>query len=397
MFLILVAGLTLVALAFVLLPLLRPPIHDPAADKRRALRSAHAAGALDAEELRERLQALPPEPAQPKRAGLPLLLSMALIVPLASFGTYLAVGTPQALDPAARAPAQPTPETMDAALAALERRLESNPDDLEGWILLARSKRSLERFEEAAAAFDRAYRLDPENVDLMVGQAEAQVLASEDRRWQGEPLALLQRALERDPSHAQGRWLAGVAAIQTGRADEAARIWEGLLAEMPPEAEAFNALRNQVNQARQMAGLEPLPATAMPAPASIAAAPPETPAAGEAPGPRLEVEVSLDPALAAQVPQGAVLFVFARAVEGPRAPLAIQRLSAASLPATVVLDASMGMVAGLDLTTQTQVTVGARISASGNAVPQSGDLEGLVSPVEVASGRARVQIDRLLP
>ncbi|MCG6118504.1 MAG: tetratricopeptide repeat protein [Aquimonas sp.] len=397
MFLILVASLTLVAIAFVLLPLLRPPVDDPAADKRRALRQAHATGALDEAELRERLQALPPEPRQPARAGLPLLAALAVILPAASVLTYLSVGSPQALDPASRVAAPPSPETMDAAIAALEQRLQANPTDLDGWILLARSKRSLERFEEAAAAFDRAYRLDPDNVDLMVGQAEAQVLASADRRWGGEPLALLQRALERDPSHGQGRWLAGVAAIQSGRADEAARIWEGLLAEMPPEAEALNALRNQVNQARQMAGLDPLPATATAAPLPISAAPSAVSPATDAAGPRLEVEVSLDPALAAQVPPGAVLFVFARAVEGPRAPLAIQRLAADALPATVVLDASMGMVAGMDLSSQTQVTVGARISASGNAAPQAGDLEGLASPVAVDSGRTRVQINRVLP
>jgi cytochrome c-type biogenesis protein CcmH len=92
-----------------------------------------------------------------------------------------------------------------------------------------------------------------------------------------------------------------------------------------------------------------------------------------------------------------VLFVFARAAQGPRAPLAIQRLSAASLPTSVLLDQSMGMIEGMNLGAFPEVVVGARVSASGNATPQAGDLEGLTDPVAVSVGRARVVIDRILP
>ena len=131
------------------------------------------------------------------------------------------------------------------------------------------------------------------------------------------------------------------------------------------------------------------------APASATAVGDPTATAGE--GARIEVQVELSAELAGRAAPDAVLFVFARAPQGPRAPLAIQRLSAASLPATVVLDQTMGMIAGMNLGSIPEVVVGARISASGNATPQSGDLEGLSAPLQVSTGRARVVIDRVLP
>jgi cytochrome c-type biogenesis protein CcmH len=396
MFWILAAVLGIAALAFVLRPLLKPPVLDAHADKRRALRAAHTAGALDADELKQRLLALPAEPAAPPRASPALLLALAALLPALAVGLYLQVGTPAALDPEAATRQAPAPTTVEEAIAALEARLEAEPSDLEGWVLLGRSRRAQEQFAQAEAALERAHRLSPEDPEILIDYAEAKALAGPQRRIEGEALALLERARRIDPDNARARWLLGVAAMQADRPAEAAELWQGLFDEMPADVPARAALGRQLNDARQRAGLPPVDLAA----ATAAAPTQSTPTPGQsedASGPRIEVAVSLDPALASEVPEGAVLFVFARAPQGSRAPLAIQRLSAASLPATVVLTNAMGMIAGMNLASQPQVVIGARISASGNAAPQSGDLEGLTAPIAVADGRAEVRIDRVLP
>lgn len=398
MFWILAAVLGIAALAFVLRPLLKPPALDEHADKRRALRAAHAAGALGADELRARLSALPPEPLPPK-APLGLVLTLAIAVPALSVGLYSVVGTPSALDPSAHV-APPAPTTMEEAIAALEARLEAEPNDVEGWVLLGRSRRAQEDFAAAEAALARAYGLASDNVEVQLDYAEAKALATPSRRFTGESLSLLQEAYAREPGNARAGWLLGIAAMQDGRPAEAATLWEPILAQMPADAPARPALTRQINDARQQAGLAPLPepevpAVASTAPASATAVGDPTAAAGE--GARIEVQVELSAELADRAAPDAVLFVFARAPQGPRAPLAIQRLSAASLPATVVLDQTMGMIAGMNLGSIPEVVVGARISSSGNATPQSGDLEGLSAPLQVSAGRARVVIDRVLP
>lgn len=388
MFWILAAMLGIAALAFVLRPLLKPPVLDEHADKRRALRAAAAAGALGEDELRERLQALPVEPA-PQRTPIAVVLAMAVLVPTLGFGLYLQVGAPEALNPAAHV-APPAPTTMEEAIAALEARLAAEPNDVEGWVLLGRSRRAQEDFAAAEAAMAKAYALAADNVEVQIDYAEAKALATPSRRFQGESLELLQQAHAREPGNARAGWLLGIAAMQDGRPADAAQLWEPILAQMPADAPARPALTRQINDARQQAGLAPLPEASAPTAAA------STPSA-ESTGARIEVEVELAAELAAQVPADAVLFVFARAPEGPRAPLAIQRLSAASLPTTLVLDQSMGMIEGMNLGTFPDVVVGARISASGNASPQSGDLEGLSEPLPVSAGRARVVIDRVLP
>lgn len=394
MFWILAAVLGIAALAFVLRPLLKPPMLDEHADKRRALRAAADAGALEAAELHQRLAALPPEPARMK-PPVPLLLLLAALVPGLAFGLYLSVGSPQALDPANRVAAA-APATMEEAIAALEARLESRPSDIEGWVLLGRSRRSQENFAAAEAALARAYQLGPDNNEVLLDYAEAKALATPTRRFAGESLALLEKAYQREPDNARAGWLLGIAAVQDGRPADAAALWQPILEQMPADAPARPALTQQINEARRQAGLAALPDA--PAPATSAQAGSTSAAsAGADGGVRLVVEVEIAPELAEQVPANAVVFVFARAAEGPRAPLAIQRLAAASLPTAVVLDQSMGMIEGMNLGAFPEVVVGARISASGNATPQSGDLEGLTDPVQVSAGQARVRINRVLP
>lgn len=412
-FIALAAAMLVAALWLALRPLLSTPV-DPRTAQRRALDQALAAGILDAAEHAAKRAAIDDAPAAPTPAAArPWLLAGTIGAALAAgtLAVYLTQGTPAALDPAAlTAPAESG--DLDTLLEGLRTRLAETPDDPPGWALLARGYRSVGRIADAADAYARAIALAPTDADLMVEGAETLALSRPDRSLAGEPKALLARALGIAPEHQRGLWLLGIAHAQAGEFEPAISTWTRLSGLLEPGSEVATAVAEQITQARQRlggddaeAGPEPGPAEA---PASIAAPvteePVEVPQAPSAPATAadigtLTVIVDLDPSLAARVPEGATLFVFARAAEGPRVPLAIARLPATGFPLTVRLDDSNAMVAGMTLSSQPRVVVGARISASGNATPQPGDLEALSDPVEHANlgGPLRLTIARVLP
>ncbi len=402
-FSLLAAAMLLVALAFVLLPLLRSR-GDAEAAKRRAIEQAQRAGVMSEKEAKQKLAELGPGTSAraPSRA---VPAALALLIPLLAIVLYRYVGEPRALDPVWRdavaattpqadgAPAANAPD-MEQAIAGLAERMRQDPDDLEGWMLLGRAYKTMERFEPAREALSNAFRLAPDNPDVMIEYAEAQVLASESRRFQGESLELLTRAVELQPDSQRGLWLLGIAAYQAGNFTQSVQVWERLLAGLPADAEPRAQLIERIADARQRADLEPLANTPSAAPATQAPASP-TPAAD---GPKLTVTVDIAPELKAKIGASDVLFVFARAAEGPRMPLAIQRLSASSLPVTVTLDDSTSMMPALKLSTVPQVVVGARVSKSGQATPQSGDFETLSAPIaNTHSEPLTLTIDRVVP
>lgn len=409
-FIALAAAMLIAALVLVLRPLVSTPV-DPRAAQRRALDQALAAGVLDAAEHAAKRAALDDTAAAPApAAGRSWLLAGTIGVALAggTLGVYLTQGTPAALDPAAlTAPA--ASGDLDTLLEGLRTRLAETPDDPPGWALLARGYRSVGRIADAADAYARAIALAPTDADLMVEGAETLALARPDRSLAGEPKALLARALGIAPEHQRGLWLLGIAHAQAGEYEAAISAWTRLSQLLEPGSEVASAVAEQIAEARQRlaagtgAAMAGSAATDAPGPAATpaTASSPRAPSAPDTAADvgTLTVIVDLDPAIAARVPAGATLFVFARAAEGPRVPLAIARLPATGFPLTVRLDDSNAMVAGMTLSSQPRVVVGARISASGNATPQPGDLEALSDPLEHASLDAplRLTIARVLP
>lgn len=411
LFIVLAAAMLVAALILVLRPLLSTPV-DPRMAQRRALDQALAAGVIDASEHAAKRAALDALPAPRASAARPWLLAAAIALALSggTLGVYLTQGTPAALDPAAlTAPAAPA-QDLDSLLEGLRARLAEAPEDPQGWALLARGYRSVGRIAEAADAYARAIALTPTDADLLVEGAETLAMSRPDRSLAGEPSTLLARALAIAPEHQRGLWLTGIAHAQAGELEPAIATWTRLVAQLEPGSEVARAVAEQIAEARQrLGGVEPEtgptpePVAVEPAVAATVADGAET-AAGTAPArgtaaASVTVVVDLDPAIAARVPAGATLFVFARAAEGPRVPLAIARLPAAGFPVTVTLDDSKAMVPGMTLSSQPRVVVGARISASGNATPQPGDLEALSDPVVHAEldGPLRLTIARVLP
>jgi cytochrome c-type biogenesis protein CcmH len=290
---------------------------------------------------------------------------------------YLLVGTPTALDPRTTR----APETIGDAIAELEAALAREPQLAEGWVLLGRAYRADGRAAEARDAFGRAARLLPDEADVQVEAAEARALAAPGRRIDDEALAMLARALGLQPRHQRARWFLGIARRQRGEAAEAAALWESLLADV--DARTAASLRPQIDAARAEAGLPPLP-------------PPAAGGNGESvEAAAIRVRVTVAPELAARIPDGATLYVLALPLDGPRMPVAVERLPAAGFPREVVLDDGDGPMPTARLSQAGRVAVEARVSMSGDAAPQAGDLR---SPArEAQAGEAlELVIDRVV-
>jgi cytochrome c-type biogenesis protein CcmH len=417
---VLLAGLMLLAaLAFVLLPLLRHgrgAAAPAAAARRRALDDALAAGVITAEEHLAKLAGLEQQdlgnataPPPRSRSAFHAALLTLLLLPAAAIGLYSHLGNVRALDTAVMDAGRamngaPGPD-MDQAVQGLADKLAKNPDDVDGWVLLGRAYKSMERFAEARDALKNAYDRAPNEVEIQVDYAEALALAGETRRIEGRARELLDGALKTDPNHQRALWLLGIADYQAQNYASAVARWELLRGMLPPEAPVRESLERQIADARQRGGLG---AAAPDAPAQTAGvesstaggtapATAATPATGAA-DVRLSVTVSLAPKLHDKAPAGASVFVFARAASGPPMPLAVQRLTLADLPAKVELTDAMGMLPTMKLSQFPEVVVGARISASGNAKAQSGDLQTLSAPLDVNS-KATIDlvIDQVVP
>lgn len=308
-----------------------------------------------------------------------LALLLAFALPPVAIALYAWYGAPQAL--------APTPDAqldMAAATAQLRAKLQRSPDHPEGWVLLAQAYASMNRPLDARDALGRALQLKPDDPDIMVGWAEADAQAKPEHRIDGEARSLLQRAVALQPDHQRGLWLLGISDYQLGHYDDAAANWRRLLPLLPPGSKLAVAVNAQIAmaqaraQGKTQAQVETIAGAAAEQAARVASSGKVDAASTSAAA--LKVEVKLDPKLAVKVSPGDTLFVFARAIDGPSMPLAVARLHASQLPAMVTLTDAMAMSPQLKLSMFPRVQVSARISKSGDALPQTGDLEADAKP-----------------
>lgn len=315
------------------------------------------------------------------RARPALGAGLGVALALATLALYLGLGTPRALQTEQRR----APQTLADAVTQLEAELERDPNQIEGWRLLASAYTAEGLAVKARDAYARALKLAPDNPDLLAEAAEARALATRERRFDEGAVAMLEHALQQQPMHQRARWFLGIAQRQANRPADAAKTWEPLLAVVQPGTAA--SLMDQINGARKDAGLEPL---SLP----TATAAPDAAVAG---GPGLKVRVELAPALKAKLPASASVFVLARQDGGPPMPVAVEKHPLAAFPLEVVLDDGDSPMPTMKLSQLPKVQVLARVSASGNAIPQPGDLAS--APQSVASDRKDtvvVVIDRVV-
>jgi cytochrome c-type biogenesis protein CcmH len=397
MFFLIAASMIAAALAFVLVPLLRhrrsTSTGASSARRLRALDEALAAGVIDADEYAGKRAAMPTTagavPTRPSRTAFAAVLLVTLLLPATAMLLYRMVGAPQALDPA-NLVAQPAtsangdhgPE-MAQAITMLAARLKQHPDDAEGWALLGRAYQATNRAAESLDAFRHAHELAKDNAVSTVEYAQALAMLAPDHRIEGESRQLLEDVLKTDTQNQRALWLLGISDYQAKHYDAAIARWNVLLPLLAANSDVADGVKKQIADAEALRDGKAPAQTFAPATSSSVAATTEPASAMSASEPRLTVKVALDPKLKDRLDADATLFVFARAASGPPMPLAIQRLKAGQLPLTVTLDDSMGMLPTMKLSMFAQVVVGARVSKSGNALPQSGDLQALSAPIEV--------------
>ena len=330
--------------------------------------------------------------------GTAAAIVFALLIPLAALGMYLWVGEPDGMRPeAAAAEHQATPKEVDEMVSRLAARLEKNPDDPRGWMMLARSYYVMKRMPEAVAAFEKAAQAVKDDADFYADYADALAM-SQGRKLDGRPLQLIQLALKIDPGHPKALAMAGSEAFFRKDYPGALAYWEKLLQLLPPDSEMGKSIASGIAEARELGGIKgPVAAKAAPkAEAKPAKGAEAKPAAGGASA-SVSGRVTLAPAIAAKASPGDTLFILARAVNGPRIPLAVLRKQVSDLPFEFTLDDALAMSPELKLSGFPEVIVAARISKSGNAIAQSGDLQGTSAPVKVGAKGLSITIDSVVP
>ena len=331
-----------------------------------------------------------------------LLAGLGAFVLVFAAAGYTWLGNPAALAvaPGVQATAKAVEAGNDISRAQFEamaerlaERLKAKPDDAEGWSMLGRSYSVLEMFPQALTAFQRVIALRPEDAQGYVDYADALGM-TQGRKLAGEPEKLIARALQLDPDNVKALSLSGTLALDRGDAAGASQLWAHALRKTEPGSEMAQRLQGAIDDARQRSAGPAGPALAA---AQGPAAAPAALAAPAAAAGSVQVRISLAPALAAKASPEDTVFIFARALQGGKAPLAIQRRQVKDLPLQLTLDDSMAMSPALRLSSVSQVIVGARVSKSGNAMPQPGDLQGLTPAVAVGARGLQLQIADVLP
>lgn len=285
-------------------------------------------------------------------------LAVVVALPLGGALLYRDVGTPAALDASVH---EMESTDFDSVADNLRSRLTESEEDLEGWLLLTRSLKSLQRYDEALEAAQTAHRIAPDNPVVKAELAEAMLYASGNPRITDEIREMLQSAVEADPGLQKGLWLLGIDATQRGDDQQAIEFWQRLLAQVEPGSPVAGTVQEQINIARDRLGLEP-----------------ETPTAEAGAWPGISVEIAIDE-FAAHVmpdplPDSAVLFVIARpAGETAGPPLGVARLAQPRFPIRLTMDDSNAMMPQRKLSQQENLRFQARLSLSGQVTPGPGD------------------------
>ncbi len=322
----------------------------------------------------------PAQPA-PEKRSVSLAAALALLFPILGLTAYTLLGNPMAMDTqaiakASSADADNHPD-MNALAQTLAQKLEANPNNAEGWVMMGRTYRSLQRGDDALRAYDKAVALDPDD-EIALERAE---LLAEMRggSFDGEPWQVMQGILKKNANQYSALLLAGSASYTEGKFANALRYWQQARDQLSPGEKDAQGLDNAIAKAREQLGQKAVPA----AQANAATGKPSGSATNQNTG--LSGRVALAPNLKGRVSPEDTVFIYATPANGERVPLAIIHTTVSKLPMTFTLDDSTAMNPQRKLSGEAQVTLKARVSKSGNALSQTGDLMGTLTPVKVGS------------
>ena len=280
-------------------------------------------------------------------------ITLLVLIPLSAMFLYQGIGSPQSLELAPELANKPKPseDHIDDLLAQLEQRLREHPDDLEGWLMLGRSYKTMQQYARAEAALRSAATLAPDHPLVLVELAEALMFSSGRSEITDEIRAMLERAVSADPGIEKGLWLLGIAAAQSGDDEQAIVFWQRLVQQMDPASAVAASVQKQISQAQTRVGIEP-----------------------GAPWPGIQIQVSIDnPEFA--VPPGAVLYIIARDSQAPSPPLGARRIESPVFPTSIKLIDGDSMMPQRPVSGAQHIELIARLSLSGGPLASAEDFE----------------------
>ena len=300
-------------------------------------------------------------PGRVSSLGKAIPLLAAVLVPVLGLSLYLHFGSSDKVE-LTREFSQP-PQSLEEMVARLERAAAAQPDSAEGLYFLGRAYMAQNRPAEAARVFERAANLAGRQPELLGQWAQAQYFA-DDKKWSDKIQALTDEALKADPKEVTSLGLLGIAAFEDQRFEQAIGYWQRLMTELPEGDASRAALEGGIAKAREQ--LQARGGKVETAPVAKAMA-------------SIKVNVDLADAVKASALPGDSVFIFARAVSGPPAPLAVKRVTVADLPITVELGDVDAMMPQLKLSNFPEVQLMARISRAGQ--PTAGEWVGRSQPL----------------
>lgn len=319
-----------------------------------------------------------------------LALILIVLLPLLSVLLYLKIGSPTSILIPATSPdvAAAQPQAGHNAMAgdiepllnSLKSKLEKNPGDGTGWALLARSYVELRRHADAVSAYEKAAKAIPDDPQLLADYADALAVVN-GHKLAGKPEELVNKALKLDPNHTKSLMLAATAAYDRKDYKQAIGFWERLQKNLPADSDILPEVKTSLNEAYALSGEKP----------------PSSPVQKAVSAAGVSGTVHIAPALASKIDPSATVFIFARATQGMPMPLAIVRTSAKDLPYTYHLDDSTALMPGHKLSQASEVVLVARISKTGDAKPQAGDLQGVSAAVKPNGGIVDIEINQIVP
>lgn len=356
--------------------------------------------------------------ASPSKArGLVTAVVIMLAIPLTAVSLYMTIGDTRGLLPQSQLAnaTQFHSENMGgmsqghaeikSVVDNLVARLQDNPEDIEGWVMLGRTYAIMGQYQQASATYAKLVEMIPDNAQLLSDYADVLAMTNNGSLI-GKPAELITQALSIDPEYPKALALAGTVEFEKENYEQAANYWQRLVALIPEDSQLATSVTSSIEQARTLAakGKEDHPVqlaqnSKISTDLSHDAASSDEVKVAASPimSTKISGKIIINPDLAGKVSATDVLFVFARAKTGSKMPLAILRLSAKDLPATFSLDDDMAMTPTMKMSSFPEVVIGARVSKSGQAVPARGDLEGFSQPVKLGDKDVLITIDQIVP
>ena len=314
-------------------------------------------------------------------------MTILLLIPLAGLIMYQNIGTPEAINMPTTAPRQAEQSQqahssqqvdMEEMVARLQQRMAENPDDPEGWLVLGRSLKTMQRYAEAAAALTNANRLAPDTPLIMIELAEARLFASGKAEIPPESVQMIESALAMEPEQQKGLWLLGMAYAQEGEESRAIEIWQRLLGLLDPASGAAGTVTQQIELAQ----------------ARMGQAAPEVADTGI----DIPVSITLPDDLVGGITANAVLFVFIHPAGASGMPLAVKRLPATGFPLSLHFSDSDLLRPGMSLQDFEQLDISARISMTGVAGAATGDYQANLVTLDTKTVTAiALHLDQRVP